>query len=302
MFDPYISLKISILRKIVSNRLGGEFMDKSYTYIGLMTISSMVFMGCSNGTENIAEPEETEEVASIDENDDALAQHPDDLNEGETILQNAIFTNESTESYYMELRITNEFDEELELKDDTRDINEYVLYDDDVIYSREEHLDHAVGVLYTSNDAERIYNYLEDHLVYESEELLEEGTTNLSAWVGFMRNAIETIDSSNINYEGLEEVNGDPSYKVSVSDEGAMTTFWLEESTFNVRQTETQLHESDQESDTKTTTEVLEFEQNAGPFEEGFFRLEDVISNEAEEGDISEIISDEIEDETGEDY
>ncbi|EZH66553.1 hypothetical protein DH09_11560 [Bacillaceae bacterium JMAK1] len=275
-------------------------MYRSYTYIGFMAISSIVLMGCGNETNHIAEPEETEEIDSIDENDDALAQHPDDLNEGETILQNAIFTNESTESYYIELRITNEFDEELELKDDVREINEYVLYDD-VIYSREEHLDHAAGVLYTSNDAERVYNYLEDHLIYESEELFEEGTTNLSAWVEFMRNAIERIDPSNIHFEGMEEVNGDPSYKVSVSDEGSMTTFWLEESTFNVRQTETQLHESDQETDTKTTTEVLEFEQNAGPFEEGFFRLEDVISNEAEEGDISEIISDEIEEETGDD-
>ncbi|EZH66556.1 hypothetical protein DH09_11580 [Bacillaceae bacterium JMAK1] len=252
-----------------------------------LACSLLILSALSACSETETENEDTSltgvdnEVSEDDSDHEELEDiETEELNQAEEIATEFIRNVAEIERYRIEFEIAGE-------ENDPLDTIEYADLFADPIHSRfESNEEETTGTMYQASDGQHVINYQDYYNVYNEEELPieEDAAADLLNWASTLESNIAEEDTS-LTYEGEEEVNDVLTYKVIVSFDEGESEYWFDQETNMIvkRKTSAQFEQ---------TITVWDFEE-VDEFDEGFFQLEDVIPDDAEEGDIVEEMAEE---------
>ncbi|QKS71217.1 hypothetical protein FLK61_31390 [Paenalkalicoccus suaedae] len=197
----------------------------------------------------------------------------DNLNDAEEIATQFIRYVDDIEEYRYEFEINGE---------EKIHVVEYADLSADEVLWRSETDGSGSGTLYQAVSGETLLNYNDHYNLYNYNEVTQQ-VDDTPADLLATRDGLESLiadEESSLTHEGEEEINGVMAHKISSGE----TAYWIS--------TETSMLLKTNGSNPDTITTILNFEE-LEPFDEGFFELDDVISDDAKEGDIGEAMLEE---------
>ncbi|MFB4160971.1 hypothetical protein ACE1TF_13875 [Geomicrobium sp. JSM 1781026] len=199
----------------------------------------------------------------------------DDLNEAEEVALEFVEYVEGVNRYRMEYEIEGT---------EAMHVIEYA----DLLegFSRSETDGEEDGIVYSAMGDEYSITYHDHFNMYNDEELsgVEDNVTDLSLWATTLEANLSDEDAT-LTYEGEEEVDGVMTHRISSNYDDGESIYWFD-------QQSSMLVKYSLQRDLEQDVTIFDFEE-IDEFEDGFFELEDMIPDDAEEGDITEAIAEE---------